>query len=343
MPRNLLDEFHPASVKRIHMTGPAQRDIVLITGAHGFLGQHVVRLFLEESKCDIVITARQDKTLFVDIADEPRVLSYIPLDVTQRHMVRDVVSSVKPTVIVNCAGYVNVDAAEANREAAWRTNVTAIEYLAEAARKVDARIVHVSTDFVFDGLRVPYLETDIPHPLNYYGRTKLASENALRTSGIDYTIFRVCMLYGAAERLAVNYPLEVIHSLESGKPVHAATDLYSSPTLIDDLALAIVRATERRRFGLYHVAGPEMLSRFEFAQRVAEAFRVDGSLILPTTSAEVKKLIPGRAERPLKSALVSLKAQTDLGVRLSNVSEGLQVMERGLHDLLGEGATHLYE
>jgi dTDP-4-dehydrorhamnose reductase len=325
------------------MTGPAQRDIILITGAHGFLGQHVVRLFLEESKCDIVITARQEKTLFVDIAEEPRVLSYIPLDVTQRTMVRDVISSVKPTVLVNCAGFVNVDTAESNRELAWRTNVTAVEYLAEAARKVDARMVHVSTDFVFDGQRAPYVETDMPHPLNYYGRTKLASENALRTSGIEYTIFRVCMLYGAAERLAVNYALQVIQSLEAGQPIHAATDLFSSPTLIDDLALAIVRATERKRLGLYHIAGPEILSRFEFAQRVAEAFRLDASLVLPSTMADLKRQIPGRAERPPRSSLVSLKSQTDLGLRFSNVSEGLQVMERGLHDMMGEGSVHLYE
>lgn len=325
------------------MTGPAQRDIVLVTGAHGFLGQHVVRLFLEESKCDVVITARQEKTLFVDIADEPRVLSYIPLDVTQRTGVRDVVSSVKPTVIVNCAGFVDVDAAEANRETAWRTNVTAVEYLAEAARKVDARVVHISTDFVFDGLRAPYVETDMPHPLNYYGRTKLASENALRTSGIDYTIFRVCMLYGAAERLAVNYALQVIQSLEAKQPIHAATDLFSSPTLIDDLALAVVRATERKRLGLYHLSGPEMISRYEFALRVAEAYQLDASLVLPTTIAELKRQIPTRAERPARSALVSLKAQTDLGLRLSNIVEGLQVMERGLQELVGERAAHLYE
>ncbi|HWF45127.1 MAG TPA: dTDP-4-dehydrorhamnose reductase [Candidatus Kapabacteria bacterium] len=322
------------------------REVVLITGAHGFLGQHVVRLFLEESKCDLVITAREKETLFMDITEEPRVLSYHSMDITQRSSVREIVSSAKPDIIVNCAAFVKVDEAEVQREAAWRTNVAGVEHLAEVARKVDARIVHISTDFVFDGSRAPYTEEEAPHPLNYYGRTKLASENVLRTSGIEHTIFRTCLLYGAAEHANANYALSVIISLGQGQPIYAATDLYSSPTLVDDLALAIVRAAERKRFGLYHVAGPQMLPRYEFAHKIAETFRLDATLIQPTTMADLRarytKEMP-RAERPNKSGLVSLKAQTDLGLRLSRVEDGLQVMERGMHDLAGEGDAFIYE
>ena len=322
------------------------KEIVLITGAHGFLGQHIVRLFLEESKCDLIITAREKETLFVDIAGESRVLDYHAMDITQRVSVREIITSTKPDVIVNCAAFVKVDEAEGHRETAWRTNVTGVEHLAEVARKIDARIVHISTDFVFDGMRAPYTETDAPHPLNYYGRTKLASENVLRTSGLEHTIFRTCLLYGAAEHANANYALSVIVSLAEGRPIYVATDLYSSPTLVDDLALAIVRATERRRTGLYHVAGPQMLPRYEFAQQIAETFRLDATLIHPTTIAELRAQYTGegsRAERPAKSGLVSLKAQTDLGIRLSRIEDGLQVMERGMHDLAGEGHSFIYE
>lgn len=322
------------------------RDVVLITGAHGFLGQHVVRLFLEESKCDIVITARERETLFADIETEPRIRGYRQLDVTHHAEVKDVIASVRPDVIVNCAGFVKVDEAELTREVAWRTNVSAVEYLAESARKVDARIVHVSSDLVFDGLHAPYSESDPPHPINYYGRTKLASENVLRTSGIEHTIFRTCLLYGAADHANSNYALSVVLALEEGKAVFAGTDIYSTPTLVDDLALAIVRATERRRLGLYHVAGPEMLPRYEFAHRIAETFRLDAALIYPTTMAELKKQAPAelpRAERPAKLGLVSLKAQTDLGLKISKIEDGLQVMERGLHELMGRGVAYIYE
>ncbi len=322
------------------------RELVLITGAHGFLGQHVVRLFLEESKCDLIITAREKETLFADISSEPRVVEYRPLDIAQHASVKEVVTKLRPDVIVNCAGFVKVDEAEVSREAAWRANVSGVEYLAEAARKVDARIVHISSDMVFDGQRAPYVETDAPHPINYYGRTKLASENVLRTSGTQHTIFRTCLLYGAAERANANYALSVALSLEARQPVYAATDIFSTPTLVDDLALAIVRATERKRFGIYHVAGPDMLPRYEFAHRIAEVFRLDAALIIPTTLAELKKRAAGelpRAERPAKSGLVSLKAHTDLAVKLSKVDDGLQMMERGLHELLGEGGAYIYE
>jgi len=322
------------------------RETVLITGAHGFLGQHVVRLFLEESKCDLIITAREKETLFAEVDKEPRILAYHTLDITQRSSVRDIVIAAKPDAIVNCAGFVKVDEAEAKREIAWRANVTGVEHLAEVARKVDARIVHVSSDLVFDGLRAPYTESDAPHPVNYYGRTKLASENVLRTSGLEHTIFRTCLVYGAAERANANYALSVVLSLERGEPVFAATDLFSTPTLVDDLALAIVRATERKRTGLYHVAGPQMLPRYEFAQKIAEVFRMDASLVHPTTAAELKKSHTGelpRAERPLRNGLVSLKAQTDLGLRISNVEDGLQVMERGIHEILGEDVPYIYE
>ncbi len=319
---------------------------MLITGAHGFLGQHVVRLFIEESNCDLILTAREKETLFVGTADEARILAYHPLDVTQRSAVKEIVTSTKPTVIVNCAGFVKVDESEVKRELAWRTNVSSVEHLAEVARKVDARIIHVSTDLVFDGLRAPYSETDAPHPVNYYGRTKLASENVLRTAGLEHTIFRTCLVYGATEKANANYALSVVLALGRGETIYAATDLYSTPTLVDDLALAIVRATERRRLGLYHVAGTEMLPRYEFALKIAEVFRLDTSLIQPITAAELKKRPGGeylRAERPVRNGLVSLKAQTDLGLRLSNVDEGLQVMERGLQELLGEDIPYIYE
>ena len=326
------------------MVSPTRtRETVLITGCHGFVGQHVVRLFVEESKCDIVLTAREPNSLFADIASEPRIRGYHQMDVAQRASVKEVILAAKPDVIVNCAAFVKVDDAEKEREAAWHTNVSAIEYLAEMARKIDARIVHISSDLVFDGTHAPNTETDAPRPLNYYGRTKLASENVLRTSGIDHTIFRTCVVYGAAERAKANYALAVLTSLEHGQPVHAATDLLSAPTLVDDLALAIVRATERKRLGLYHAGGPEMITRFEFASRIAEVFGLNAGLIMPTTVAELKSGGTWKAERPHKTGLVSLKAQTDLGVRMSNVNDGLRVMERGMEELLGKSELYLYE
>ena len=319
------------------------RETVLITGCHGFLGQHVVRLFLEESKCELVLTARDEKSLFASIEKEPRIRGYHQMDITHRASVKDIVTAASPDVIVNCAAFVKVDDAEVHREAAWRANVTGLEHLTEVARKVDARIVHISSDLVFDGARAPYVESDAPRPINYYGRTKLASENVLRTSGLDHTIFRTCLVYGAAERATANYALSVMQSLERDEPVYAATDLFSAPTLVDDLALAVVRATERKRLGLYHAGGPEMITRFEFAQKIADIFELDAELIVPTTMAELRAGGRWHADRPAKNGLVSLKAKTDLGLRLSNVDEGLRVMQREIREMIDKEQLYVYE
>ncbi len=310
------------------------KDLVLITGAHGFLGQHVVRLFLDESQCEIVITAREKDTLFADAANLPRIHAYHSMDVTNRLSVREVLQSVKPDVIVNCAGFRDVDRAEHERELAWKTNVSAVEYLAESARKVDARIVHVSSDFVFDGIKVPYAENDAPHPLNYYGRTKLASENALRTSSVDHAIIRTSFLYGSSERLESNAALIIAVAAEQEQHLQLADDLFMCPTLVDDLALAVVRAAERKRTGMYHVAGPEMISRYEFGLRVVRAFGLQEELIEAAHWDDIPSETL-RADRPRKSALVTLKAQTDLGIRISNVDEGLQVTARGMQEMEG--------
>lgn len=316
---------------------------MLITGVHGFLGQHCVRFFLDETKCDLVLTARQEETLYADVKDEPRVLAYHQMDVTNRAQVKDVIQSVRPDVIINCAALMNVDQAEKEREPAWKTNVSGVEYLAEAARKVDSRILQISTDYVFDGTKPPYSETDAPHPINYYGRTKLASENALRTSGIDHCIIRTGLLYGASERVDSNFALKVILSLQEGEEFKAATDLYGSPTLVDDVALAVVRAIEKSKTGIYHVCGPEMLSRYEFAHKIAKTFGLDTKLVVPVKHADVQSPTGQRVQRPMKSAFVTLKAQTDLQLRLSNVDEGLQVMARGIQELQNPEKSFIYQ
>lgn len=304
------------------------REQILITGAHGFLGQHVLRTFLDETHCDLIITSRDEKLQFTDIADEPRVLAYHPLDVTDRAAIKDAISLFKPDVIVHCAGMVNVDLAEHERELAWKTNVRSVEYLIEAARKTDGRIVHISSDYVFDGLKTPYAENASPNPLNYYGRTKLASENALRSSGVNHCIIRAAFFYGVEVHHKPSFALNVISSLKKNEIFEAYDDLYAPPTLIDDIAFAIIRAVEYKKSGIYHVAGPEMVSRYEFAQRIAAAFHLNASMLRPISySAE------SHAERPRHSSFITLKAQTELGLRITGIDEGLQVMLRGIGDM----------
>jgi dTDP-4-dehydrorhamnose reductase len=312
------------------------RELVLITGVHGFLGQHVVRMFLDESRADLILSSRQDKLLFAGVEDEQRIVSYQQLDLTDRTAVRTAIQSLKPDVIVNCAAFVDVDRAESERETAWRTNTSAVEYLIESARKTEARIIHISTDFVFDGTKTPYAENAAPNPLNYYGRTKLASENALRASGIHHCILRAPLLYGLEELQWKNMAMRVYDSLQKKKQFAAFTDIQVTPTLIDDLAFAVIRATELRKHGIYHVGGPEMVSRYDFAIRIAKHFRLDESLIVPVTSEG------HAATRPKRSAFVTLKAQTELSLRPAGIDQGLEVTYRNLKDIVSPSRQIVY-
>ncbi len=304
------------------------RDLIFITGVHGFLGQHVLRAFLDETSCDLIVAARDEKLQFSDLLEEPRILAYQQLDVTDRASVKDAIGIFKPDVIVHCAAMINVDLAEHERELAWKTNVRSVEYLIESARKSDARIVHISSDYIFDGLKTPYSENATPNPLNYYGRTKLASENALRSSGVEHCIIRTAFLYGVEVHRKPSFALNVITALTKSETFDAFDDLYAPPTLIDDIAFGIVRAVEYKKNGIYHIAGTEMISRYEFAQRIATAFRLNASLVQP-----IHFTTDNRAERPRHSSFITLKAQTQLGIRPTGIDEGLQVMLRGIGDM----------
>lgn len=312
------------------------REIVFIAGVHGFLGQHVVRMFLDESRADLVLSSRQDKLLLSGIEEEERILSHLQLDLTDRASVRSAISSIKPDVIVNCAGFIDVDKAESERETAWRTNTSAVEYFIESARKAEARIIHVSSDFVFDGQKTPYLENAAPNPLNYYGRTKLASENALRASGIHHCILRSPLLYGTEELRCKNMAMRVVDALQKKQQYAAFTDIYTTPTLVDDLAFAITRAVELRKHGIYHIGGPEMISRYDFALRIAKHFRLDDSLVVPITSEG------HAANRPKKSAFVTLKAQTELSLRSTSIDQGLEVTHRSLKGMVSPPRQIVY-
>ncbi len=305
------------------------RDLVLITGVHGFLGQHVLRTFLDETHCDLIVTSRNEKLQFTDVADEPRLLAYHKLDVTDRASVKDTIGLFKPDVIVNCAAMVNVDLAEHERELAWKTNVKSVEHIIEAARKTDGRVVHVSSDYIFDGSKTPYAENASPSPLNYYGRTKLASENALRSSGVNYCIIRAAFFYGIEVQKKPSFAFNVIKNLINDETFEAFDDLFAPPTLIDDVALGVVRATEYNKNGIYHIAGPEMISRYEFAKRIATTLRLNPELIIPIPFS----VTDTRAERPRHSSFITLKAQTELGLRITGIDEGLHVMVRGIHDM----------
>jgi dTDP-4-dehydrorhamnose reductase len=201
-----------------------------------------------------------------------------------------------------------------------------VENLVNSAKLVGAKVIHVSTDYVFDGKCGPYDEQARPNPLSYYGRTKLASENILLTSGIPYITMRTMVLYGVGYGVNLNFALWLIRELTEGRPVRVVDDQIANPTLADDLAFAIIKAIELERTGLYHIAGSDLVSRYDFALSLADVFDLNKKLITPIKTSSLKQPAP----RPLKSGFITLKAQTDLDIKMSDVRHGLTVLKNQL-------------
>jgi len=294
---------------------------VLITGSNGLLGQKITELLSQSRSYQLRLVSSQEESVFT--ADTA---PYTRVDISDRKQVMKVVEEFQPDTIVNTAALTNVDACEGNRERAWKVNVHGVENLVHAGKLAGSHIVQLSTDYVFDGKAGPYAEDDRPNPISYYGRTKLASENLLRTSEISHTIVRTMVLYGSARRVKPNFALWLAGELKAGRPVKVVSDQVGNPTLADDLAFGIAKVVELKKSGVYHIAGPDIVSRLAFARALAKTFQFDAALIKPQLTAALNQPAP----RPLKSGFIILKAQVDLNLTMSGVESGLLILRNQL-------------
>lgn len=291
----------------------------LVTGSKGLLGHKIKDVFKRESEYELLTC-----DLLPDSIGDPALAEEVRLDITDRQNVMDMVGSFKPAVIINCAAYTNVDKAEDEKEIAYRVNATGVGYLADAANTFDAKLIHISTDYVFDGDDGNYLEESLPSPINYYGKSKLAGENLVKSKLRNYAILRTQVLYGFAVNVKRNFVLWAIDELSKGKTVRIVDDQIGNPTLADELAFAALKVCQRNATGVYHVSGYETISRYEFARRIAKVFDFKLDLIKPVKSDEFVQ----RARRPRNSSFVCLKAQTELGMNMPSVIDSLSLMKQ---------------
>jgi dTDP-4-dehydrorhamnose reductase len=293
---------------------------ILLTGANGLLGQKTADVFARETDHELLLADLASK------GEEPRKYSYIQLDITNKEKVKSVVKDYKPDIIINAAAYTNVDGCETERELSWRVNVDAVKNLIISSRYNSSKIIHISTDYIFDGVKGGYDEDATPNPLSFYGKSKLASENALFASGVTCAVIRTMIIYGKGKNVKKNFALWLVDKLGNNEPVRIVDDQYGMPTMVDDLGLALVRIVDRERTGVYNVCGSEYLSRYEFAVKLADIFEYDGGIIEPVKTAELQQA----AARPMNSSFVLLKAETELGLRTLNVTDGLYMLKSQL-------------
>jgi dTDP-4-dehydrorhamnose reductase len=292
---------------------------ILITGANGLLGQHLVKLILDSTSHEIMATSKREPRLVIQDSR----IHYYSLDITDGMAVNLLLEKLRPDTIIHCAALTQVDECEQNPIKAWEINVTATRFLVEAAKQINAFMIFVSTDFVFDGIHGPYKETDEVNPVSYYGSTKVAAEKAVAESGMPYAIVRTCLLYGnILFGTRSNVISWVKENLEQGQKIKVVSDQWRTPTYIEDLAKGILLIAEKKATGLFHISGKDFLSPYDMAMATAEYLHLDASLIEKVDASVFSQ----PAKRPATTGFVIEKAKNELGYEPLSFREGLQKM-----------------
>ncbi len=289
---------------------------ILVTGSNGLLGQKLILLLSQHTEIQTLATARR----------KVNGLSSVPfqeLDITDRDQTEQVIEQFKPDVVINTAAMTQVDQCETDRDQCWDANVYAVENLVRACEKMNAHLVHVSTDFIFDGSHGPLDESAQPNPVNYYGESKLAGEQAAQQCKSGWAILRTVLVYGVTPDMSrSNIVLWVKKSLEEGKTIRVVNDQWRTPTLAEDLAMGCYLAAIQKAKGIYHISGEEMMTPYDIAIATAEFFKLDKSLIQQTDSTQFTQ----PAKRPPKTGFIIEKAKRELGYKPHSFYEGLALL-----------------
>ncbi len=292
---------------------------VLITGSNGLLGQKLVHLFSTTNNFDVVAFSRGENR-----NDTAKDYTYYSIDSTDKYTLTDRIMVEKPDYIINCAAMTNVDQCEQEKEQCDLINVTAVETLVNICNAREIHLIHISTDFIFDGENGPYKEDDIPNPINYYGLSKLKSEQLIIDARIDYTILRTILVFGLVDNMEKNnIVLWVKESLEAKKEITIVDDQYRMPTLVDDLAEACMLAIQHKAKGIFNVSTSELLSIYEMTLQIAKAYNLDASYIKPIKTSQLNQL----AKRPPKTGFNLEKSERVLKLPIASFMKRLEVFK----------------
>ncbi len=250
----------------------------------------------------------------------------VPLDITDATAVDALVDRLRPALVLLPAAQPAVDRCETDPAESERVNVGGTGHVARAAARVGARLVYFSSDYVFDGAAGPYEIGAAPHPINVYGRHKLAAEALVRATVADHLIVRVCGVYGYQAE-GTNFVMALARLAAAGEPMRVPCDQWGTPTYAPSLAAAVRELTASGHRGIVHPVGPDYLTRIDFARLAAEVFGYDDAFLVPVTTPELRQ----PAARPLRGGVDNRATQALLrATRLVGVREGLGLMRRRL-------------
>lgn len=286
---------------------------VLVTGANGLVGSRVCDRLVAQGASVVGVSRGQRRAAGR--------WEYESCDVAEADWVSDVFQRYAPEAVIHCASAADVDACERSPAAAFDDNVVAAARIATQARRAEAHLVHVSTDYVFDGEAGAYGEEDAPRPRGVYALTKHMGEEAVRALAGSWAIARPAVVYGWPAAARANFGSWLVGALAAGKPVRLFEDQLVSPSFAANVAAMIVELAQRRLTGVWHTAGADAVDRVTFGRKLCAVFGFDERLITPVRLAEAGLLAP----RPQRNGLKVEKARASLENRPLGLDEALRL------------------
>jgi len=293
---------------------------ILTTGSNGLLGQKLTEKVLAERKLKLVATSKGVNRYAVKEGYE-----YAEMDILNAVQVREVIERYSPDAIVHTAAMTNVDTCETNKELCRQLNVDSVQTLISICEEKKIQLIHLSTDFVFDGASGPYKEEDTVNPVSYYGESKVLAEELLQNSKTNWAILRTILVYGITSDMSrSNIVLWAKGALEKASPINVVNDQWRMPTLAEDLAEACLLAVEKNAKGIYHISGKDYMSIADLVRKVADYWGLKQSFINEISSAGLNQA----AKRPIRTGFVLDKAIKDLDYHPHSFEEGLAILDQ---------------
>lgn len=292
---------------------------ILTTGSNGLLGQKLTEKVLAEGRVKLVATSKGINRYPVKAGYE-----YAEMDILNLQQVREVIDKYQPDAIIHTAAMTNVDTAEADKQLCYQLNVVAVQNLLSLCEEKNIQLIHLSTDFVFDGEEGPYKEDDPVNPVSYYGESKVLAEEIIKKSTANWVVIRTILVYGITNDMSrSNIVLWAKGALAKGLPINVVNDQWRMPTLAEDLAEACLLAVEKKAKGIYHVSGKDYMSIADLVRKVADYWALDQSIISEVSSVGLNQT----ARRPMRTGFVLDKAINDFDYRPHSFEEGLKIVD----------------
>lgn len=286
------------------------------TGLSGMVGSRFVELYANEFDFENL-----DITEGIDITDKP--------------IVKEKIGESSGGVVVHFAAFTDVDKAneqKGNKQGlCYSLNVLGTRHVAQSCKLTGKRLIHISTDFVFDGEKTsPYTEADSPNPIEWYGQTKLWAEEEIQKSGVDYAIARITYPYRAHFPQKLDLVRSIIHKLKDGVLPPMFSNHIITPSFIDDIAIAVKAMVDQQTKGIFHVVGSTSVSDYQLATKIAEVFGLDPSQV--KKGSLEKFLKSAKRPYPKRLATSNKKLKKELGISMSTLQEGLKKIKQQMKD-----------